>query len=83
MKKKMKKNVLSIVRSIRKGKEKEFSSCGQWDINSKTYTPLEYAARLMRKKGVDITIKISDNTFNPSYLNGYIVFYRYCYVKIN
>ena len=83
MEKKIRKEVIGIIKSIKKKKDHAFTSCTQWDINSMTYSSLEYAARLLRKKGFDITITISDNTRNPSYYKGYIVFNRYCYVKIN
>ena len=82
MEKKTINEIISIIKSIKRKKEHVFTSCTQWDIYSKTYSSLEYAARLMRKKGFDITIRISDNMRNPSYFMGYVVFNRYCYVEI-
>lgn len=82
MEKKTRKEVVEIIKSIKRKKETSFSSCTQWDINSMEYSALEYAARFLQRKGFPITISISDNARNPSYFRGYVIFNRYCHVKI-
>lgn len=50
MEKKIRKEVIGIIKSIKRKRDHAFTSCTQWDINSMTYSSLEYAARLLRKK---------------------------------
>jgi len=82
MEKKTRKEVIGIIKSIRRKKEHAFTSCTQWDINSMEYSSLEYAARFLQRKGMPVSIRISDNSRNPSYFRGYVIFNRYCYVEI-
>ena len=83
-------NKKEIIRSIRNfkrvlksGNVKTVLTVSDWDIYAKTYTIEEIAARFLRRKGYHVQITISDNTEHPSYLFGYIRFYRYARIKFN
>ena len=82
-----KKEIIRTIRNFKRilisGNVKPVLTVSDWDIYAKTYTIEEIAARFLRIKGYNVQITISDNTEHPSYLFGYIRFYRYARIKFN
>ena len=82
-----KKKIIPTIRNFKKilksGNAKTILTVRDWAIYAKTYTTEEIAARFLRIKGYNVQITISDNTEHPSYLFGYIRFYRYARIKFN
>jgi hypothetical protein len=82
-KKKIIRSIRNFKRILKSGNVKTVLTVSDWDIYAKAYTIEEIAARFLRIKGYNVQITISDNTEPPSYLFGYIRFYRYARIKFN
>ena len=82
-KKEIIRTIRTFKKTLKKGSPKTVWSSSYWDIHEKHYTISEVAARFLRKKGYNVQIDISDNTERPSYLFGYIRFYRYVRISFN
>lgn len=82
-KKEIIRTIRNFKRILKSGNVKTVLTVSDWDIYAKTYTIEEIAARFLRIKGYNVQITISDNTEHPSYLFGYIRFYRYARIKFN